>query len=115
MSGAAAPVLTAQPRVEVPKSATKGAVFPVKVLITHAMETGLRRDDRGRIIPRKIINAFACRYAGTVVFRVEFHESMAANPYLEFYLEATTSGLLEFLWEEDGGATARLQQSLTVA
>ena len=57
-----------------------GEIFPVKALITHVMETGLRRDDLGEIIPRKIINKFVCRYAGVEVFSADLHESVAANP-----------------------------------
>lgn len=107
-------MLTAEPHVLVPRVANKNEVFPVKALISHPMETGLRHDDQGRIIPRKIINRFVCIYAGAVVFSVDFHESVAANPFVEFYLRATKSGLLEFIWEEDGGGSARLQQALEV-
>ncbi len=107
-------MFTSEPRVQVPETVAKGETFPVKALVTHPMETGLRRDDQGKIIPRKIVNTFVCRYSGAEVFRIDFHESIAANPYIEFYIDATTSGLLEFIWEEDGGGTARLQQPLTV-
>lgn len=106
---------TVQPRVQVPRTVGKGEIFPVKALITHAMETGLRRDEQGKVIPRKIVNRFLCRYAGVIVFSADLHESVAANPYLEFYVEATASGLLEFIWEEDGGAIASLQQALVVS
>lgn len=102
------------PRVQVPATAAKGEVFPVKALISHAMETGLRHDDQGRVIPRKIINKFVCRYSDVVVFSVDLHESIAANPFIEFYLRATDSGSLEFIWEEDGGRIFRLQHQLTV-
>jgi hypothetical protein len=50
------------------------------------METGVRHDDRGNVIPRKIINKFSCRYNDAVVFSVDLHEAVAANPYVEFYL-----------------------------
>ena len=50
------------PRVQVPATAAKGEIFPVKALISHPMETGLRYDDQGIVIPRKIINKFVCRY-----------------------------------------------------
>ena len=40
---------------------------------------------------------------------------MAANPYIEFYLSATESGRLEFIWEEDGGHTYALTHQFTVA
>lgn len=102
------------PRVQVPSTATKGEIFQVRTLITHQMETGLRRDTRGNVIPRKIINRFTCRYNGAPAFSVDLHEAVAANPYLEFYLRATESGRIEFVWEEDGGAVYVLEQDLTV-
>ncbi len=108
-------MFTGEPRVQAPKTADKGEIFQVKALISHAMETGLRHDEQGQIIPRKIINKFICRYGDTVVFSIDLNESVAANPYFEFYVEATMSGVLEFIWEEDGGASCRLRQSLVVA
>jgi sulfur-oxidizing protein SoxZ len=96
-------MLNATPRVQVPGAAAKGEVFQVRSLISHPMETGLRHDDQGNVIPRKIINKFACRYNGVLVFSADFHEAVAANPYVEFYLRAIESGRLEFIWEEDGG------------
>ena len=107
-------MFTPTPRVQVPNAAAKGEIFQIKTLISHQMETGLRRDDQGDVIPRKIINRFACRYNDIVVFNVDLHEAMAANPYIEFYLRATESGQLEFSWEEDGGHTYALTHQLTV-
>jgi sulfur-oxidizing protein SoxZ len=102
------------PRVQVPSTAANGEIFQVKALISHRMETGLRRDDQGDVIPRNIINRFSCRYNDVVVFGVDLHEAVAANPYLEFYLRATKSGRLEFVWEEDGGHIYALTHQLTV-
>jgi sulfur-oxidizing protein SoxZ len=79
------------------------------------METGLRHDAQGREIPRKILNRFVCRYGGVAVFSVDLHEAVSANPFIEFYLQATESGPLEFIWEEDGGSTYRLEHQLAVA
>ena len=107
-------MFTTEPRVSVPQAAATGEILPVKALITHVMETGLRRDDRGEVIPRKIINKFVCRYAGIEVFSADLHESVAANPYVEFHLRATQSGLLEFIWQEDGGAVSRVEHHLMV-
>ena len=106
---------TPTPRVLVPSAAAKGEIFPVKTIISHQMETGLRHDKQGRVIPRKIINRFACRYGGVEVFSVDLHEAVSANPYIEFYLLAMESGRLEFLWEEDGGSIYRLEHQLAVA
>jgi sulfur-oxidizing protein SoxZ len=105
---------TPAPRVQVPSAAASGEVFLVKTLISHPMETGLRHDDQGNVIPRKIVNKFTCQHNGVVVFGVDLHEAVAANPYIEFYLRATESGRLEFIWEEDSGQIYSLAHQLTV-
>jgi sulfur-oxidizing protein SoxZ len=92
----------------------KGEVFQVKTVISHEMETGLRHDDQGNVIPRKIINRFVCRFNDAVVFSADLHEAIAANPFVEFSLRATESGRLEFTWEEDGGGVYSLSHQLTV-
>ena len=106
---------TPTPRVQVPSDAATGEIFQIKTLISHQMETGLRRDDQGNVIPRKIINKFVCRYNGADVFVADLHEAVAANPYLEFYLRATESGRLEFIWHEEGGGVYSLAHQLLVA
>jgi sulfur-oxidizing protein SoxZ len=78
------------------------------------METGLRHDKDGRKIPRRIINKFTCRYNDVVVFSVDLHEAMAANPYLAFNVRASESGLLKFIWEHDGGDVSILEKALHV-
>ena len=92
-------MFTPAPRVQLPSAAASGEVFSVKSLISHPMETGLRHDGQGKVIPRKIVNKFTCRHNGVVVFSVDLHEAMAANPFIEFYLRATQSGRFEFVWE----------------
>jgi sulfur-oxidizing protein SoxZ len=107
-------MVTPAPRVKVPHTVTRGEIFEIKALMTHQMETGLRRDAGGKLMPRKIVNAFSCRYNGEVVFSVDLHEAVAANPYLEFCARAQDSGTLEFVWHEDGGAVYTARQSLAV-
>ena len=58
-------MVTPIPRVQVPSATTKGEIFQVKALISHQMETGLRKDSEGNVIPRLIINKFVCRYNGS--------------------------------------------------
>ncbi len=43
-------------RVKVPKSVKKGDVFQVKTLVSHKMESGQRKNKKGKKIPRMIIN-----------------------------------------------------------
>ena len=105
---------TPTPRVQAPRSAARGEVIEIKALIEHPMETGLRRDNKGELVPRKIINQFICRYNNEVVFRVDLHEAIAANPFIAFSLRATASGRLDFIWTEDFGAVYALNHTLLV-
>jgi sulfur-oxidizing protein SoxZ len=104
-----------QPRIQAPSAVAKNEVFQVRTLISHPMETGLRRDSAGELIPRKIIYRFTCRYNDTVVFTADLHEGVAANPFMSFYVRANESGRLVFTWEEDGGVVFTLENPLTVS
>jgi len=104
-----------RPRVKVPRNATKGEVVLVKTLLRHRMETGLRTDGDGNVIVRHIINRFVCQYDDAVVFSMDLHPAVSANPYNEFYVVARQSGTLEFFWYEDGGEVFTAQRQLTVS
>ena len=100
--------------VRVPAQAKRGEVIEVKVLISHPMESGQRRDDMGRVIPRDIINRFVCTYNGEEVFRADLFPAIAANPFLAFFTVATASGELVFRWTDDQGTTESETASITV-
>lgn len=105
----------AKPRVKVPAQVKKGEVFEIKTLISHKMESGRRKDKQtGKIIPRKIINKFICKYNGEEIFRADFHPAISANPYLSFYAVATESGELEFMWVDDDGTEYRTNARINV-
>jgi len=103
-----------KPRVKVPKSVKKGEVFQVKTLISHKMESGQRKNKKGKKIPRMIINKFICTYNGTVVFESDWHPAISANPYMAFYVKAKKSGKLVFKWTDDRGQTYEKMASITV-
>ena len=91
-------------RVKVPKQVKSGEPFLVKTLISHKMETGFRKDKAtGELIPRKIINKFVATFNGEEVFSADWHAAISANPYMTFYMAATESGELNFLWVDDDG------------
>jgi sulfur-oxidizing protein SoxZ len=91
-------------RVKIPKQVKRGEPFLVKTLISHKMETGFRKNKAtGEEIPREIINKFVATFNGEEVFRADWHPAVSANPYMTFYMSATESGELEFLWVDDNG------------
>jgi sulfur-oxidizing protein SoxZ len=104
----------AKPRIKAPSSARKGEVIEIKTLISHAMESGQRKDKDGNLVPRKIINAFTCTLNGREIFSAKLEPAVAANPYLSFFLKASESGTLEFAWADDDGSVYKAQQPLMV-
>lgn len=100
--------------INVPKTAKAGETFPIKVLISHPMETGYRPGPDGRILPRDILTEFVCRYEGEEVFRAELFPATAANPYLTFTTVATVSGTLSFTWRGDNGFDQTETATITV-
>ncbi len=100
-------ILPAQPK--------RGEVVEVSILIQHDMETGYRRDDEGRVIPRDCINLLTCRYDGVEVFRADLSSGIAANPYLQFHTVAVASGELEFSWIDDLSVQGEARASIAVS
>jgi len=106
---------TPKPRIKVPKSAAKGEIIEIKTLISHKMETGLRKDKNGELIPRQIINKFTCTLNDKLVFSADWYPAVSANPYMAFHLRASESGMLKFSWHDDNGETYSKSANLTVS
>jgi sulfur-oxidizing protein SoxZ len=104
-----------KPRLKVPKEAKKGEIIELKTLIAHVMETGLRKDASGAIIPRKIINKFTCEFNGKPVFSADIEPAVAANPYIQFNAKVDESGTFKFTWVDDDGTVTTTEEKITVA
>lgn len=101
--------------IRAPKQVKAGEPFEVRVLLSHPMESGQRRDERGAVVPRMIINQFTCTLAGEEVFSAELFPAIAANPYFAFHVVAQASGTLSLAWTDDSGATGLETVAVTVA
>ena len=87
--------------LNVPKTVKRGQAIEVKILISHPMESGQRKDEMGRTVPRQIIHDFVCTYEGVEVIRLTLFPAVAANPFLSFAARAEASGVLVFSWVDD--------------
>jgi sulfur-oxidizing protein SoxZ len=103
-----------KPRIKLPKEAKKGEVIEIKTLIAHVMETGLRKDQEGKIIPRKIINKFTAAFNGKPVFSVDIEPAVAANPYMQFTAKVEESGTFRFTWTDDDGTVTTTEEQIKV-
>ncbi|MHA7888257.1 MULTISPECIES: thiosulfate oxidation carrier complex protein SoxZ [Roseicyclus] len=103
------------PRVRVPRDASAGDSVSVRTLISHPMESGLRRDGDGNPIPRQIINRFTCAFNGEMVVDVEIHPGVSTNPYFQFDAVVNETGSFEFTWYDDDGSVYTETADITVA
>ncbi len=105
---------TPTPRVRMPASAKAGEVIEVKTLISHEMESGNRKDKDGKVIPRKIIKAFAAKFNGREIFRADWHSAISANPYQSFFVKVPEAGTFEFTWTDDDGSIYKAEQKVAI-
>ena len=68
--------------VNVPAKAKRGEIIEIKTMISHPMETGYRRDEVGKVIPREIFRRFTCTYNGVEVFRADRFEEVLLSDWL---------------------------------
>jgi sulfur-oxidizing protein SoxZ len=104
-----------KPRIKLDRKEVKaGDIVEVKALVSHIMETGQRKDAQGNVIPRKILNKFACTVAGKQVFAADFEPAISANPYIQFKFKATESGPVVLTWTDDDGSTIVGEETVKV-
>ncbi|MEX3008126.1 thiosulfate oxidation carrier complex protein SoxZ [Hoeflea sp. TYP-13] len=105
---------SAKPRVKVPKKASAGDVITIKTLISHKMESGQRKDKKGEVIPRQIINKFECFFNGEPVFSCDIDPAISANPYFEFSAKVDEPGTFKFVWTDDDGSVYETEKAIKV-
>ena len=64
----------------------------VRVLMSHEMETGQRRDGAGKIIPAWFIQEVTASHNGKPVFGAQWGPSVAKNPFLQFNVKGAKAG-----------------------
>ncbi|MDO9316318.1 MAG: thiosulfate oxidation carrier complex protein SoxZ [Burkholderiaceae bacterium] len=81
-----------------------GAV--VRVLMTHAMESGQRRDASGTAIPAWHIAELTATLNGQPVMTAQWGPGVSANPFLQFRLTNAKPGdTVGIAWKDNRGDT----------
>ncbi|RLJ71443.1 sulfur compound chelating protein SoxZ [Hydrogenivirga caldilitoris] len=90
--------------VRVPKSASKGEVVKIQMVITHPMETGLRKDKKtGQLIPAHYITKVEFLFNGKKVTTLHTGAGVSKNPYFAIKMKVTESGTLTIKYEDNKG------------
>ena len=106
--------MTAKARVKVPETARAGETITIRSLVRHRMESGHRRGEDGKLVPRDIVRRFEAAFDGETFFSVELGTGIAANPYLEFTARVERAGTFRFTWTDDAGETVALERRIAL-
>ena len=94
----------------------KGEVTEVKVLMSHPMETGRKKDDFDKLIPAHFVQLVTATLNGKIVLEAQWGTGISKNPYLTFRLKnAKVGDIIEVTWVDNLGETATQNIAVTQA
>jgi sulfur-oxidizing protein SoxZ len=83
-----------------------GTKATVRVLMSHEMETGQRKDAAGKVIPAWYIQEVTANHNGNPVFSAQWGPAISKNPFLQFNLKAAKAGdKVSVTWKDNKGET----------
>ena len=83
-----------------------GEVTEVKVIISHPMETGRKKDDFGVLIPAHFIQLVTATINDKLVLEMQWGTGISKNPYLTFYVKgANVADKIVVTWFDNLGKT----------
>ena len=87
--------------------ATLGAGYTeVRVLMSHPMETGLRKDAEGKLVPMHFIQNVVVKVNGKTVLDAQTSQGVSRNPVFSFRLKGGAKGdKIEVSWLDNQGET----------
>ena len=76
----------------------------VRVLMSHEMETGQRKDASGNIIPAWHIQNVTAQHNGKTVMTAQWGPAVAKNPFLQFNVKGAKAGdKISVSWVDNKG------------
>jgi len=76
----------------------------VRVLMSHEMETGQRKDSAGKVIPAWFIQDVTAAINGKTVLTAQWGPSVAKNPFLQFTVRGAKAGdKITVSWADNRG------------
>jgi sulfur-oxidizing protein SoxZ len=84
--------------------ALRDGMVNVRVLMSHEMETGQRKDGAGKIVPAHYIRSVTATHQGRTVLSAQWGPAVSKNPYLEFSFKGGQKGdRITVTWEDNKG------------
>jgi sulfur-oxidizing protein SoxZ len=76
----------------------------VRVLMTHPMETGQRKDAEGKVVPMHFIQTVTVKVNGRAVLDAQVSQAISRNPVFSFRIKGGAKGdKIEVAWLDNRG------------
>lgn len=86
------------------RARAKDDVIEVKSLISHPMETGMRKDKKGDVVPAYFIQEVVVEHNGNMVMTAYWGIAISQNPYLSFKIKGGKKGdQIRLTWTDNKG------------
>ena len=88
------------------RAQVKDGVATVRVLMSHEMESGQRKDAAGKLIPAMHITDVTATHNGKTVLTAEWGSAVSKNPFLQFAVKGAKAGdKVAVTWKDNKGDT----------
>lgn len=88
------------------RATAEGGNATVRVLMSHEMESGQRKDAAGKLIPALHISEVSASLNGTVVLTADWGPGVSKNPFLQFNVkDAKVGDKVAITWKDNVGNT----------
>ena len=88
------------------RAVSKDGLVNVKVLMSHEMDTGQRKDSSGKLVPAHFIQNVVAKVGDRTLLTALWSGGVSKNPYLSFKFTGAAKGeKLEISWTDNKGAT----------
>jgi sulfur-oxidizing protein SoxZ len=88
------------------RAAVNGGVTDIRVLMTHPMETGQRKDQDGKLVPVHFIQSVTVKMNGKTVLECQASQGVSRNPVFSFRVKGGSKGdRIEVSWLDNMGET----------
>ncbi|TAL82972.1 MAG: thiosulfate oxidation carrier complex protein SoxZ [Candidimonas sp.] len=86
------------------RAVEKDGVTEVKVLMSHIMETGQRKDSSGKIIPAHFIDLVEAKCNDKIVLTAQWGPAVSRDPFLSFKFKGGKKGdKIAVSWKDNEG------------
>jgi len=74
------------------RAQAQGDKVTVRVLVSHEMESGQRRDGAGKLIPAWFIQTISATHNGKTVMNAQWGPAVSKNPFTQFSFKGGKAG-----------------------